>query len=73
MDEHRRDDEATRRSVSRLSEAEFEAVAERTAEIVWEKFTMLVGQSAIRLCLYVVGALLLAAIAYLGGKNWLRL
>lgn len=64
-----RDDEQDRRSLYRLSEEELEALAERAAEIVWKNFTVLVGQSTIKLVLYVCGALILAALAYLGGSK----
>lgn len=61
-----------RRGNLRLSEAELTAIAERAADIVWERIQLLVGQSTIKLALYVVGALLLAGIAFLSGKGLLK-
>lgn len=65
-------DSEDRRSDGRLSKEELEAIAKRAAAIVWDQFTLLVGRSTIRLALYVVGALVLAGIAYLGGKGLLK-
>jgi hypothetical protein len=55
-----------RRDHTRLSEDEFEAIAERTAEIVWEKFEMSVGRTTIRLVLYALGAGGLVLLGWLG-------
>ena len=59
-------DDKDQRSGNRLSEQELEKVAQRSAEIVWENFERQVGKTAIRLVIYVLGAMCLVALTWLG-------
>lgn len=43
-----------------------ERIAQRAADIVWENFTLEVGKLTIRSFLYVVGAVVVAALGWLG-------
>ena len=66
-------DNEDRRGVNRLSDADLERVAQRAAWIVWGHFEKQIGKTAIRLFLYVLGAMLLVALAWLGVRQEVRL
>ena len=55
-----------RRGDHRLSEEELEAIAKRAAELVWGNFEQTVGKTAIRLFLWVCGAVLIVGLGWLG-------
>lgn len=71
MQESRNDQE--RRIHSRLTDEELEEIARRAAEIVQSEFYVAVGKNVISKALYVVGAALLAAAAYLDGAGKVKL
>lgn len=56
---------ASDRRMNELSDEQLEAVAQRSAEIVWENFQKEVGKGTIRLFLYVIGAAFAALGAWL--------
>lgn len=55
-----------RRQAIVLSEEQLEAIAERAAQKVLQQFQLEVGRLTIRGALYLIGALCLAGLAYLG-------
>jgi hypothetical protein len=52
-----------------LNDAEIERIAQRAAAIVIEKVQLEIGKSAVRAFLYVVGAAMVALVAYLTAKG----
>lgn len=61
-----------RRANAGLTEDEIDAIAERAAERALEKVYTEVGRSAVKFVLWVVGASVLALLAYLGASGRLK-
>lgn len=61
-----------RRANAGLTEDEINAIAERAAERALEKVYSDVGKSAVKFVLWVVGAGVLALLAYLGATGKLK-
>lgn len=58
-------DDSDRRT-HELSDEQLEAIANRSAEIVWENFQKEVGKGTIRLVIYTLGLAVVAVLAWLG-------
>ena len=57
------------RRQTRLSDEEFEKIATRAADIAQERFYAEIGKSVVKKALYVIGAGVVALVAWLGGSG----
>ena len=71
MTEERIPYEGPDRRTNRISEGEMEAIAERAADRALAKVYESIGRSIVKKALWIIGAGVLALLAWLGGKGHL--
>ena len=66
------DEQVERRKYAELTDAQLNEIANRAASKVIATVQLEIGKGALRALLYVAGAMLVAAVAWLAAHGWLK-